>query len=61
MFDNHGYKNIVTYPTGVTYKDHQKWKIAENQTFSAIFILSESSEIGKIYKNPDLSLVPAMR
>lgn len=31
--------------SGVTYKDHQKWKIAEDQTFSAIFILPEFSEI----------------
>ncbi len=52
---------VGSSPTGVTYKDHQKWKIAENQTFSAIFILSESLEIGKIYKNSDLCLVPAMR
>ena len=39
---------VGSSPTGVTYKDHRKWKIAENQTFSAIFILSKSPEIGKI-------------
>lgn len=34
--------------SGVTYKDHKKWKITENQAFSVIFILSETPEIGKI-------------
>ena len=35
-------------PSGVTYKDHKKWKITENQAFSVIFILSKTPEIGKI-------------
>ena len=35
-------------PSGVTYQDHKKWKITENQAFSVIFILSETPEIGKI-------------
>lgn len=48
MFDIHDYNNIVTYPTGVTYISHKKWKIAENQTSSAIFILPESPDTGKI-------------
>ena len=48
MFDIHDYNNIVTYPTGVTYKSHEKWKITENQAFSVIFILSKTPEIGKI-------------
>ncbi len=39
---------VGSSPTGVTYKDHQKWKITENQAFSVIFILSKSPEIGKI-------------
>ena len=34
--------------SGVTYKDHKKWKITENQAFSVIFILYETPEIGKI-------------
>ena len=40
---------VGSSPTGVTYKDHKKWKITENQAFSVIFILSETPEIGKIY------------
>ena len=39
---------VGSSPTGVTYKDHKKWKITENQAFSVIFILSETPEIGKI-------------
>lgn len=41
------YLVTTIYPgfSGVTYKDYQKWKIAEDQTFSAIFILPEFSEI----------------
>ena len=39
---------VGSSPTGVTYKDHKKWKITENQAFSVIFILYETPEIGKI-------------
>lgn len=44
------YLVTTIYPgfSGVTYKDHKKWKITGNQAFSVIFILSETPEIGKI-------------
>lgn len=49
------YLVTTIYPgfSGVTYKDHQKWKIAEDQTFSAIFILPEFSEIQSLFLQLD--------
>ena len=31
---------VGSSPTGVTNKNHQKWKITENQAFSVIFIFA---------------------
>ena len=43
------YLVTTTYPgsTGVTNKDHQKWKIAENKIFSVIFIFAAITKNGK--------------
>ena len=32
--------------TGVTIKDHRKWKTVENQTFSTVFIFAQTAKIG---------------
>ena len=45
MFDNHGYKNIVTYLSGVTIKNGKTPQIAETKTVSAIFVISLSGRI----------------
>lgn len=37
MFDNHGYKNIVTYPTGVTKQNIKMQKTSEIQRISEVF------------------------
>jgi hypothetical protein len=37
MFDNHGYKNIVTYLTGVTKRSIRPKKSSENHWFQNFF------------------------
>ncbi len=32
--------------SGVTIKDHRKWKTVENQTFSTVFIFAQTAKIG---------------
>ena len=37
---------VGSSPTGVTIKDHRKWKTVENQTFSTVFIFAQTAKIG---------------
>jgi hypothetical protein len=50
MFDNHGYKNIVTYLTGVTRQSGKTLQIAETKTVSAIFVIPLSGRIVNIVR-----------
>ncbi len=50
MFDNHGYKNIVTYLSGVTRQNGKTLQIAETKTVSAIFVISLSGRIVTIVR-----------
>lgn len=48
MFDNHGYKNIVTYLSGVTKPTGKIKQIAETKTVSAIFVMPLSGKMTHI-------------
>lgn len=50
IFDNHGYKNIVTYPTGVTKGSINPQKSSENHWFSELFLFTPLPNRRKILK-----------
>lgn len=52
MFDNHGYKNIVTYLSGVTDGSIRPKQISENRWFSEIFLFAPTTNRRKILKLP---------
>jgi len=51
MINNHGHKNIVTYPTGVTIKNGKTPQSTENHLiFSAFFVFTHLPVLRKILK-----------
>ena len=50
MFDNHGYKNIVTYLSGVTRQSIKMQKTSEIQTISEVFRYPQPAFLRRILK-----------
>lgn len=55
MFDNHGYKNIVTYPTGVTLIKPQLFKIQRVEVFLLLHLHHRCTTKGGSQKVKNLS------